>query len=125
MGTVYVVQNPMRYDPDSGTVVPRYDLEPAKRFGKLRVLFDERTSLRPEEAKRAIAKMNLILESFKDDDYLLLIGNPALIGYATGLAAAHNGGKVRMLVWSGRDKDYSVVESHLPIAPADGRSSKA
>jgi len=124
MGTVYVVQNPMRYDPEQGCVVPRYDLAPAERFGKLRVLFEERTSLRPEEAKRAIAKMNLVLESFTDDDYLLLIGNPALIGYATTLAAVHNGGKVRMLVWSGRDKDYGVVESRLPIAGDRDRSSE-
>lgn len=122
MGHVYVVQNPMRYDPELGRVVPRYDLQPAERFGKLRVLFNERTSLKPEEAKRAIAKMNLVLRSFTDDDYLLLIGNPALIGYATGLAAANNSGKVRLLVWSGKDRDYAVVESRLPIGAVEDRS---
>jgi hypothetical protein len=121
MGTVYVVQNPMRYDPEKGRIMPRYDLAPAERFGKLRVLFDERTTLRPEEAKRIIAKMNLVLRSFCDEDYLLLIGNPALIGYATGLAAAHNGGKIKLLVWSGREKDYTVVESRLPILSAPDR----
>ncbi len=114
MGHVYVVQHHLRYDPERGELVPRYDLTPAERWGKLRFILDSKTTLhRPEVI---IAKMNLILAGFTDDDYLLPIGNPVLIGWAMALAAAHNGGKVAVLVWSSRDQRYTPAVSRLPIA---------
>jgi sugar/nucleoside kinase (ribokinase family) len=116
MGNVYVVQNHLRYDPEKGELVPRYNISPAERFGKLKFILTPRaTAARPEEV---IAKMDLILRGFTDADYLLLIGNPVLIGWATALAAAHNGGRVQLLVWSGKDQDYTPVKSRLPIQHA-------
>lgn len=116
MGNVYVVQNHLRYDSTKGELVPVYNISPAERFGKLRFILNPRATLeRPEEA---IAKMDLILRGYTDDDYLLLIGNPVLIGWATALAAAHNGGRIALLVWSGKDKDYSPVKTRLPIQHA-------
>lgn len=116
MGNVYVVQNHLRYDPELGELVPRYNISPAERFGKLKFILSPRaTTARPEEV---IAKMDLILRNFTDEDFLLLIGNPVLIGWATALAAAHNKGRVQLLVWSGKERDYTPVKSHLPIQHA-------
>lgn len=113
MGNVYVVQNHLRYDPDQGELVPRYDVSPAERFGTIRFILTPRANMnRPEEL---VAKMDLILAGFNDEDYLLPIGNPALIGWAIAIAAAHNGGKVRLLVWSGKERDYAEVKAVLPI----------
>lgn len=113
MGNVYVVQNHLRYDPEQGELVPRHNISPAERFGKLKFILTPRANTqRPEEV---IAKMDLILAGYCDDDYLLPIGNPALIGWAMAIAAAHNEGRLRLLVWSGKDRDYTPVKSLLPI----------
>lgn len=116
MGKVYVVQNHLRYDPEQGELVPRYNISPAERFGKLTFILSPRANAqRPEEV---VAKMDLILAGFTDDDYLLPIGNPALIGWAMAIAAAHNGGRVQLLVWSGKERAYTPVKSSLPIRHA-------
>lgn len=113
-GNVYVVQHHLRYDPDLGELVPRYNLQPAERWGKLRFILDSRATVQRPEA--VIAKMDLVLQGFTDDDYLLPIGNPVLIGWAMALAAANNEGKVAVLVWSSRDQRYTPAKSRLPIA---------
>ena len=113
---VYVVQQHFRYDPDRDELVPRYDIYPATKWGKLRILLHGKAG--SENPRQVIAKMDLLLSNFCDDDYLLLIGNPALIGWATAIAASHNQGRVKQLVWSGELRDYKVVESCLPIRHA-------
>jgi len=113
MSFVYVVQHHLRYDPTLGELVPRYDLKPAERWGRLRFVLDAKTTLQRPEV--VIAKMDLVLSSFTDQDYLLPIGNPVLIGWAIAIAAANNEGRVKVLVWSGRDQCYTTAESRLPI----------
>lgn len=111
--SVYVVQQHLRYDRDTGQMRPRYNLDPAKKWGKLRVLLHDRMTL--AEPNRTVAKLALLLSTFSDDDYLLCIGHPVLIGWATTIAAAHNNGRIKQLVWSGERQDYAVIESTLPI----------
>ena len=113
MGYVYVVQRQFRYDRETGKIVPKHDLAAAEKFGELRPILTDRAGV--DKPAQAIAKMDLILRNYTDDDYLLLIGHPALIGWAAALAAAHNGGKLKQLIWSGATHTYSVVESRLPI----------
>jgi sugar/nucleoside kinase (ribokinase family) len=113
---VYVVQNHLRYDSERGELVPVHNISPAERFGTLTFILNPRATIqRPAEV---IAKMDLILAGYRDEDYLLLIGHPALIGWATAIAAANNGGRVNLLVWSSKDRDYSPVSAHLPIRHA-------
>lgn len=110
---VYVVQNHLRYDSEQGELKPRYDISSAEGFGKLRFILNPRATLqRPAEV---IAKMSLVLNGFTDSDYLLLIGHPVFIGWATAIAARCNHGRVRLLVWSGKEKRYTSVESALPF----------
>jgi len=118
MGYVYVVQRQFRYDSEKGSVVPRYDLAPAEKYGELRLILTDRTAV--EKSAQIISKMDLLLRNYSDDDYLLLIGHPVLIGWATALAAAHNKGRIKQLVWSGKDRCYNPVESFLPIKPHRG-----
>lgn len=118
MGYVYVVQRQFRYDPDKGAVVPRYDLGPAEKYGELRLILTDRTAV--EKSAVIISKMDLLLRNYTDNDYLLLIGHPVLIGWATALAAAHNNGRIKQLVWNGKDQVYTPVESFLPIKPQRG-----
>jgi hypothetical protein len=114
MSVVYVVQNPLRYDSERGQLIPRYDVTSASSFGRLKFLPTARGAiLDPQEAVR---KLDSVLRHFSDEDHLLLIGNPVLIGWATALAASHNDGRVSLLVWSGREKAYRAVKSVLPVS---------
>jgi N-acetyl-beta-hexosaminidase len=62
--------------------------------------------------------MDFALRDFSDDDYLLLIGNPVFIGWATAIAAAYNEGRVNLLMWSGKEKGYREVKAILPVTHA-------
>jgi hypothetical protein len=113
---VYVVQQQYRYDPEAQAVVPKHDLSPAQQYGELRVLLHHRTTIEHERSTSwVVSKMNLLLRNFCDQDYLLLVGHPSLIGLALALAAANNDGRVKQLIWDSRHRFYTPVEVLLPI----------
>jgi hypothetical protein len=67
MGKVYVIQENSKFNIIS-----------AKRYGELVPVFEEGKQIMLSPAP-AIKKLNYILKDFNDDDYLLLIGDPAMI----------------------------------------------
>ena len=110
--TVFVVQKQMRFDERTGELVPRFKtLDKAGKFGVLEYLLSP--SAHPFNPSNIIGDLHEKLKVFNDDDYLLLIGNPALIGMATSVAAHYNGGKVRLLQWSGRQGDYAEISVRM------------
>lgn len=119
--TVYVVQQHLRRDPLTGEWRPVHDLAPARRHGQVEVLLSP-TALPFGDASSIVAELHRKLAGFDADrDWLLPMGNPALIGYAMAIAAAHSGGRVRSLVWSARQQDYIPTEARLfhdcPLPP--------
>jgi len=108
MSKVYVVQNHASYDKSTGLMVPRYDLSPAEEFGELVFLLSPINT--PSKHEKAIAELRKKLRNFSDDDFLLLIGNPCFIGWATAIAADMNDGRVAMLQYNGSSKSYYVVQ---------------
>mgnify|MGYP000622126402 CR=1 FL=1 len=53
------------------------------------------------------------LKEFSDDDYLLLIGDPAIIAVCGAIAAKNNRGKFKVLKWDRNDKRYYDLEIDL------------
>ena len=102
MKTVYIVQKPDE----------KKNILSAKDFGEFKFVFPEKLNLiwRPEETV-SIAKKEL--RYFNDQDHLLLIGDPALIGICTAVAADYNRGKVKFLKWDNREFKYYPVEVEL------------
>lgn len=110
--TVFVVQKQMRFDEGTGELVPRFrTLEKAERFGTLEYLLSP--SAHPFNPEHIIGDLHDKLKSFSDSDYLLLIGNPALIGMATAVAGHYNEGRLRLLQWSGRQGDYAEISVRM------------
>lgn len=110
--TVFVVQKQMRFDERTGELVPRFrTLYKAKRFGDLEFLLSP--SAHPFNPENVMGDLHDKLRDFCDEDHLLLIGNPALIGMATSVASHHNGGRVRLLQWSGRQGDYTEISVRI------------
>lgn len=110
--TVFVVQKQMRFDDRTGELVPRFKtLDKAERFGDLEYLLSP--SAHPFNPANIIGDLHEKLKNFSDEDFLLLIGNPALIGMATAVASHYNSGRVKLLQWSGRQSDYAEISVRM------------
>jgi hypothetical protein len=106
---VFVVQNQHRWDRDAGKFVPKFDLTPASALGQM--VFCLSPTASPFRAEPIIKELKDKLADFSDADYLLLVGNPVLIGFATAIAADANDGNIRLLQWSGKDQRYILVDA--------------
>ena len=81
------------------------DLTDAIQFGDLQVLVPakEQIAYSTQPTVRRIAKG---LQKFEDDDYLLLSGDPVIIGIALAYASIVNRGKVNVLKWDRLEAKY-------------------
>lgn len=109
--SVFVVQHQHRWDAALGRLVPKFDLAPAEQWGQLLYLLGPTAS--PFNPGVILPELHQKLQTFTDDDSLLCIGNPCLIGFATAVAAYWNQGRVQMLQWSGKDQSYVRVVADL------------
>ncbi len=111
MNKVYVVQNQHRWDKHQKAFVPKYDFSPAGEYGEMVDLLSPTAA--PFRTDSIIAELHEKLRDFTEDDYLLLVGNPVLIGISLAIAADYNHGDINVLQWSGKDRKY------LPIPVKD------
>jgi hypothetical protein len=64
-----------------------------------------------------IWKLRAKLHSFTDRDYVVCLGNPALIGMSVAVAAECNNGRVKILDWLRDDARYRIVDMDLNCQP--------
>lgn len=112
MSRVFVVQNVCWNNPRTGQWEPKHDLTPAELFGEIRYLLEPDAN--PFNPAQVNATLMERLGDFGSEDFLLLTGNPVLIGMAVATAAAYNDGKVTLLQWD-RRRRYIPVKVDLPI----------
>lgn len=110
MSKVFVVQDTKWVDPKDGTLKPKFDFSPAAEFGELVFLLGSNAS--PFNLPPVLSELQERLKDFGDDDYLLLVGNPVLLGLATAIAADFNDGSINMLQWSGAKRTYISVKAN-------------
>ena len=111
---VFIVQRPTQRDPSTGGVVPSMDLSPANEWGE--VVFLLRDSENPFGDVDATAKeVERMLDDhgYDSEDFLLLVGNPALIGIVAAVASAYSP-KMQFLQWSKADHGYRPVVVNIP-----------
>jgi len=103
---VYIIQNVMRKYPD-GTL-RGLDYSQAERFGEIIFLFDgnKQVVMSPQPT---IRKLRTVLKDFNDNDYLLLVGDPALIGLTSSVVATISNGRYNMLKYDRIEKDYFPI----------------
>lgn len=111
MSKVYVVQNQQMRDRVTGEMRPRFDLSPARDYGELEFLLE--SSDLPFRPRPVIEKLRRKLAYYTPDDYLLLIGNPCLIGWTVALAAQVASGRVKLLQWHTQSQSYLLVEANV------------
>ena len=110
--TVFAVQMQMRFDNDKRELVERFpSINRADKWGKIKFILSP--SANPFKPELVIGDIHECLSGFNNNDYLLLIGNPVLIGMATAIAANNSGGLVNFLQWSGRHNTYTEITARL------------
>ena len=110
MSTVYVVQESMRKVQGQWRRI--HDLTPALIYGKLKILIDGQQYL-PLSTQPVIREFKTKLMNYSDADYLLLIGDPVLIGLATLIASENNRGKVNFLKWDRETAQYLEITADI------------
>ena len=60
-----------------------------------------------------IYKLRKGLKDFKKEDYLLLTGDPAIIGVACSIVSDITGGKFKLLKWDKQERKYYPIEINL------------
>ena len=60
-----------------------------------------------------IFKLRKGLKDFTVDDYLLLTGDPAIIGVACSIVSDITGGKYNLLKWDKQERKYYPIEINL------------
>ena len=60
-----------------------------------------------------IFKLRKGLKDFTTDDYLLLTGDPAIIGVACSIVSDMTNGKYKLLKWDKQERKYYPIEINL------------
>ena len=98
--TVYVLQEMGR------------NVRSAEKFGDLKVVLPDNRQI-VLSAGPLTFKLKHALKDFNDDDYLLLMGDPAIIAVAGAVVSDVNGGKFKVLKWDRDEKRYYDIEIDL------------
>ena len=106
--TVYVVQE------IAGTRDgrPKFNIMGAAEYGKLKFLLDERSQMIFSPGP-LIFKLKNLIKDFKPTDYLLLTGDPAIIGVACSIVSDITNGKYNLLKWDKQERKYYPIEINL------------
>ena len=88
------------------------NLVPARKYGKGRVLLTPNRQVVFSSAP-TVRRLREGLKDFSDDDYLLLIGDPAAIGIATSIASENNRGRYKLLKWDRQEAEYFDINIDL------------
>ena len=98
--TVYILQEMGR------------NVRSAEKFGDLKVVLPDNRQIVLSSGPLTF-KLQQELKNFNDEDYLLLMGDPAIIAVAGAVVSDVNGGRFKVLKWDRYEKRYYDIEIDL------------
>ena len=106
--TVYVIQE------IAGTRdgKPKINVMGASKYGRFRFLLPEMSQMIFSPGP-LIFKLRKSLDNFNKKDYLLLTGDPAIIGVACSIVSDITNGKYNLLKWDKQERRYYPIEINL------------
>jgi len=107
-GNVYVIQD----IPGSKIGAPKINIIGATQFGNLKVLLPENSQIILSPTY-VITTLRQKLKDYTNKDYLLLTGDPAIIGVACSIVSDITNGKYNLLKWDKQERRYYPVEINL------------
>jgi len=105
---VYVIQD----IPGTKAGAPKINIIGATQFGNLRVLLPENSQI-ILSPNYVITTLRQKLKEYTIRDYLLLTGDPAIIGVACSIVSDITNGKYNLLKWDKQERRYYPVEINL------------
>ena len=105
---VYVIQD----IPGTKIGAPKINIVGATQYGQLKVLLPENSQIILSPVY-VISTLKQKLKDYKSKDYLLLTGDPAIIGVACSIVSDITNGKYKLLKWDKQERRYYPVEIDL------------
>ena len=105
---VYVVQE----IPGTQSGNPKINIIGASNYGQFKFLLPEFSQMIFSPGP-LIFKLRKGLKDFKIGDYLLLTGDPAIIGVACSIVSDITNGKYKVLKWDKQERKYYPIEINL------------
>ena len=106
--TVYIIQEL----PGTKAGAPKFNIMGAQKYGKLQVLLKENTQIIMSPGP-IIFELRRLLKNYTSEDYLLLSGDPSVIGIAVAIVSDINNGKFNLLKWDRQEQMYYPLEINL------------
>ena len=91
---------------------PKFNIMGAAQYGTLKFLLDERSQIIFSPGP-LIFKLRSALRHLKSTDYLLLTGDPAIIGVTCSIVSEYTNGKFNLLKWDKQERRYYPIEINL------------
>ena len=91
---------------------PKINILGAQKYGTIKVLLkvDSQMIFSPGPI---IFQLTKLLKNFTIDDYLLLTGDPAIIGVACSVVSDITNGKYNLLKWDRQERTYYPIKINL------------
>ena len=105
---VYVIQE----IPGTKEGNPRINIMGASSYGQFKFLLPELSQIIFSPGP-LIYKLRSLLKNFTTKDYLLLTGDPAIIGVACSIVSDMTNGKYNLLKWDKQERKYYPIEINL------------
>jgi hypothetical protein len=112
MSRVFIVSEPLRWDPEKGQWVRSMNLGAARRFGEMVYLLPPNNEA-PSDPNVVLGILRDKLSTFGELDYLLPVGKPLYIAWASAIAAARADGILNFLDWQHDIRSYAVVRANI------------
>ena len=98
--------------PGTASGNPKINIMGASKYGEFKFLLPELSQMIFSPGP-LIFKLRNLLKNFKQDDYLLLTGDPSLIGVAFSIVSDMSNGKYNLLKWDKQERQYYPIEINL------------
>ena len=105
---VYVIQE----IPGTQAGNPKINIIGASQYGKFKFLLPEFSQIIFSPGP-LIFKLKKALKDFKEKDYLLLTGDPAIIEVACSIVSDITNGKYNLLKWDKQERKYYPISINL------------
>ena len=106
--TVYVIQE----IPGTRAGAPKINIMSAKEYGEFNFLLPEFSQIIFSPGP-LVFKLRKLLKDYKAEDYLLLTGDPAIIGVACSIVSDLTNGKYNLLKWDKQERMYYPIKINL------------
>ena len=105
---VYLVQEV----PGTKSGTPKINIVGATKYGDVIPLLPELSQIIFSPGP-LIFKLRKLLRNFRPEDYLLLTGDPAIIGVACSIVSDITNGKYNLLKWDKQERKYYPIAINL------------